>query len=52
MLFIRSPLVKRRPLKLVLVIDNSKSIKFGFRYTTHNRADSISALYYRTKVTF
>ena len=48
---IRSPLVKKRLLKLVLVTDNPKSIEFSLRYITHNRADSISALYYKTRVT-
>ena len=48
---IRSPLVKKRPLKLVSVINNSKNIEFSPRYTTYNRANSILALYYRTKVT-
>ena len=48
---IRSPLVKRRLLKLVLVIDNLKSIKFGLKYAIYNKANSILALYYRTKVT-
>jgi hypothetical protein len=48
---IRPFLIKRRPLKLVLAIDNSKSIKFGFRYAIYNKANSTSALYYRTKVT-
>ena len=51
MLFIRSFLVKRRPLKLVLVINNFKSMEFGPRYITYNKADSILALYYKTKVT-
>ena len=49
--FIRSPLVKKRPLKLVLAIDDFKSTEFGPRYTTYNKANSISALYYRTRVT-
>ena len=50
--FIRSSLVKKkRPLKLVLVIDNSKSIEFGLRHTTYDKANSISALYYKTRVT-
>ena len=48
---IRSLLVKKRPLKLVLVTDNPKSMEFGLRYTTYNKANSILALYYRTKVT-
>ena len=48
---IRSPLVKKRLLKLVLATDNPKSTKFGLKYTTYNKANSISALYYRTKVT-
>ena len=51
MLFIRSPSVKRRLLKSVSVIDNPKSIKFGPRDATYNKANSISALYYRTRVT-
>ena len=46
MLFIRSPLVKKRLLKLVLVINNPKSIKFGPKYATYNKADGILALYY------
>ena len=48
---VRPSLVKRRPLKLVLAIDNFKSMEFGPRHTTYNKADSISALYYRTRVT-
>jgi hypothetical protein len=48
----RPLLVKKRPLKLVLAIDNPKSIKFGPRYATYNRANSTLALYYKTKVTF
>ena len=48
---IRPPLVKRRPLKLVLIIDDPKSIEFSPRYTTYNRANSTLALYYRTRVT-
>ena len=48
---IRSLLVKRKPLKLVSATDNPKSMEFGPRYTTYNKADSISALYYRTRVT-
>ena len=51
MLFIRPPLVKKRPLKLVLTTDNLKSIEFGLRYTIYNKANSTSALYYKTKVT-
>ena len=51
MLLIRPPLVKKRPLKLILAIDNPKSTEFGPRYATHNRADSILALYYRTRIT-
>ena len=47
----RSPLVKRRPLKLVLATDDPKSMEFGLRHTTYNKADSILALYYRTRVT-
>jgi hypothetical protein len=48
---IRPSLVKRRPLKLVSVIDNPKSIEFGPKHATYNRANSTLALYYRTKVT-
>jgi hypothetical protein len=48
---IRPPLVKKRPLKLVLAIDNPKNIEFGPRYTTYNRANNTLALYYKTKVT-
>ena len=48
---IRSPLVKKRLLKLVLAIDNFKSTKFGPRHTTYNKANSILALYYKTRVT-
>ena len=48
---IKSPLVKKKPLKLVSATDNSKSTEFGLRYTTYNKANSISALYYRTRVT-
>ena len=51
MLLIRFPLIKRRPLKSVSVIDNSENTEFSFRYTTYNKADSILALYYKTKVT-
>ena len=51
MLFIKSPLVKKRLLKLVLVTDNPKNMEFGLRHITHNKANSISALYYRTRVT-
>jgi hypothetical protein len=47
----RPPLVKRRPLKSVLAIDNPKSMEFGPRYATYNRANSTLALYYRTKIT-
>jgi hypothetical protein len=47
----RPPLVKRRPLKLVSAINNPESMEFGPRYITYNKADSTSALYYRTKVT-
>jgi hypothetical protein len=50
MLFIRPPLIKRRPPKLVLVIDNPKSIKFSLRYAIYNKVNNILALYYRTKV--
>ena len=48
---IRPPLVKKRPLKLVLIIDNFKSIEFSPKYATYNRANSILALYYKTRVT-
>ena len=48
---IRPPLVKKRPLKLVLIIDNFKSMEFGLRYTTYNKANSTLTLYYKTKVT-
>ena len=48
---IRSLLVKRRPLKLVLAIDDLKSMEFSLRNAFYDRADSILALYYRTKVT-
>ena len=48
---IRPPLVKRRLLKLVSVTDNPKSMEFGPRYTTYDKANSILALYYRTRVT-
>ena len=51
MLLIRPFLVKKRLLKLVSATDNSKSTEFGPRYTTHNKANSILALYYRTKIT-
>ena len=51
MLLIRSPLVKKRPLKLVLATDDSKSMEFSPRYTTYDRVNSISALYYRIRVT-
>ena len=51
MLLIRSLLIKKRPLKLILVIDNPKSIEFSPRYITYNKTNSISALYYRTKIT-
>ena len=52
MLLIRPSLVKKRLLKLVLIINNFKSIEFSPRYITYNKANSTSALYYRTKVTF
>ena len=52
MLLIRPLLVKKRLLKLVLATDDPKNTEFGPRYTTYNKADSILALYYRTKVTF
>ena len=42
---IRSLLVKKRPLKLILVTDNFKSIKFGPRHTTYNKANSILAYF-------
>jgi hypothetical protein len=45
-------LVKRILLKLVLVIDNPKSTEFGLKYIIYNKANSILALYYRTKITF
>ena len=51
MLLVRPLLVKRRLLKLVLAIDDPKSTEFGPRYATYNRADSILALYYKTRVT-
>jgi hypothetical protein len=47
----RPLLIKRRPLKLIPATDNPKSIEFSPRYTTHNKADSTLALYYKTKVT-
>ena len=47
----KSPLVKRRPLKSVLAIDNPKSTEFGPRHAIYNKANSILALYYRTRVT-
>ena len=50
MLFIRFSLVKKRFLKLVLIINNPKSMEFGFRYTIYNKANSILALYYKTKI--
>ena len=34
---IRSPLVKKRLLKLVSATDNPKSTEFGLRYTTYNK---------------
>jgi hypothetical protein len=48
---IRPPLVKKRLLKSVLVTDDPKSMEFGLRHVTYNKADSTLALYYRTKVT-
>ena len=48
---IRPLLVKRRLLKLVSAIDNLKSTEFGLRYATYNKANSILALYYRTRIT-
>jgi hypothetical protein len=51
MLLIKPFLVKRRLLKLVLVTDNFKNIKFGLRYTIYNKANSTLVLYYRTKIT-
>ena len=47
----KPPVVKRRLLKSVLTTDNPKNIEFSPRHATHNRANSTSALYYRTKVT-
>ena len=52
MLLTKPPLVKKRPLKLVLTTDNSKNTEFSPRYTTYNKANGTSALYYKTKVTF
>jgi hypothetical protein len=49
---IRPPLIKRRPLKSVLTIDDPKSIEFSSRHATYNRVNSTLVLYYRTKVTF
>jgi hypothetical protein len=40
----RPPLVKRRPLKSVLVTDNPKNTKFGPKYATYNKANSTLAL--------
>ena len=48
---IKPPLVKRKPLKLVLIIDNPKSIESSLRRAIYNKADCALALYYRTKVT-
>jgi hypothetical protein len=48
---IRPPLVKKRLLKSVLVTDNPKSIKFGLRHVTYDKANSTLTLYYRTRVT-
>ena len=45
-MLIKPPLVKKRLLKLVSVINNPKSIKFGPKYATYNKADGILALYY------
>ena len=39
MLLIRPLLIERKPLKLVLIIDNFKSMEFGSRYTTYNKAN-------------
>ena len=49
---IRPPLIKKRSLKLVLAIDNPKSIEFGPRHATYDKANSTLALHYRTKVIF
>ena len=51
MLLTRPFLVKGRPLKLVLIIDNFKSMEFGLRYTTYNKTNCTLTLYYKTKVT-
>jgi hypothetical protein len=48
---IRPFLVKRRSLKSVLVTDDPKSMEFGPRHATYNKANSTLALYYRTRVT-
>jgi hypothetical protein len=50
--FIKPPLIKRKPLKLIPATDNPKNMEFGPRHVTYNKADSTLALYYRTKVTF
>ena len=52
MLLAKPPLVKRRPLKLVLAIDDLKSTESGLRHATYNKANSTSAFYYRIRVTF
>ena len=52
MLLARFFLVKKKPLKLVLIIDNLKSTEFSPRYATYNKANSTLTLYYRTRVIF
>ena len=48
----KSLLVKKRPLKSVPTINNSKNIEFSPRHATYNKINSTLALYYKTRVTF
>ena len=48
---VKPPLIKRQPLKLVLIINNFKSTEFSPRYIIYNKTNSILVLYYRTKIT-
>ena len=47
----RPPLIKKRLLKLVSIINNFKSIELSPRYIIYNKADNPLALYYRIKIT-
>ena len=48
---IKPLLIKKRPLKLVLIINNSKNMEFNPRNAAYNRANSILLLYYKIKIT-